>query len=59
MTENMPDEIKLIDNKLKELEENTDYKEIKEKLDKGNNFIDYFLIIGLEPDIYKNDWFFI
>ena len=58
MTENMPDEIKLIDNKLKELEENTDYKEIKEKLDKGNNFIDYFLIIGLEPDIYKNDWFF-
>ena len=58
MTENIADEDKLIDDKLKELEENSDYKEIKEKLDKGNNFIDYFLIIGLEPDIYKNEWLF-
>ena len=58
MTENMPDEVKIVDDKLKELEDNKDYKDIKEKLDKGNNFIDYFLIIGLEPNIYKKEWLF-
>ena len=52
------DKDKFLYNKLKELEENKDYKEIKEKLDKGNNFIDYFLIIGLEPSIYKQKWLF-
>ena len=58
MTKNIPEEDKIINDKLKELEENKDYKDIKEKLDKGNNFIDYFLIIGLEPNIYKKDWLF-
>ena len=24
----------------------------------GNNLIEYFLIIGLEPEIYKNDWLY-
>jgi hypothetical protein len=58
MTENMPEEEKIIDDKLVELEDNKDYKEIKEKLDKGNNFIDYFLIIGVEPIIYRDFWLF-
>ena len=49
---------KNIENYLKELEEDRDYKDTKEKLDKGENFIDYFLIIGLEPTIYRNDWLF-
>ena len=31
-----------IDKNLKLLEDSKDYKDIKEKLDKGNNFIDYF-----------------
>ena len=50
----------LIDEKAKiaELEENNEYKKIKQELDKGYNFIDYFLVIGLEPEIYKNDWLY-
>ena len=40
------------------LNEDEDYKKLKEELDRGNNFIDYFLVIGVEPDIYKNDWLF-
>ena len=37
----------LIDEKAKiaELEENNEYKKIKQELDKGYNFIDYFLVI--------------
>ena len=58
MTEIKSEEDKFKEEKLKELEQNKDYKEIKEKLDKGNNFLDYFLIIGLEPNIYKKEWFF-
>ena len=39
----------LIDEKQKiaELEKNEDFKKIKQELDKGYNFIDYFLVIGL------------
>ena len=58
MTEKIPEEEKLFNDKLKELEDNKDYVEIKEKLDKGNNFIDYFLVIGLEPIIYRKEWLF-
>ena len=35
-----------VEKNLKLLEESKDYKDIKEKLDKGNNLIDYFLVIG-------------
>ena len=35
-----------------------DFKELKEKLDKGNNFIDYFLVIGQEPTIYREKWLY-
>ena len=50
----------LIDEKQKiaELEKNEDFKKIKQELDKGYNFIDYFLVIGLEPEIYKNKWLY-
>ena len=44
--------------KISELESNEDFQKLKEELDKGNNFIDYFLVMGLEPEIYKNNWLF-
>ena len=47
-----------IDKNLKSLEDSKDYKDIKEKLDKGNNFIDYFLVIGQEPIIYREKWLY-
>ena len=47
-----------IDKNLKLLEDSQDYKDIKEKLDKGNNFIDYFLVIGQEPIIYREKWLY-
>ena len=47
-----------IDKNLKLLEDSKDYKDIKEKLDKGNNFIDYFLVIGQEPIIYREKWLY-
>ena len=45
-------------NKIAELEKNKDFGKIMQELDKGNNFIDYFLVIGLEPEIYKNNWLY-
>ena len=33
-----------VEKNLKLLEDSKDYKDIKEKLDKGNNFIDYYWI---------------
>ena len=44
--------------KIEELEANNDFKNIKSELDKGYNFIDYFLVIGLEPEIYRNKWLY-
>ena len=44
--------------KIEELESNDDFKKIKAELDKGYNFIDYFLVIGLDPEIYKNIWLY-
>ena len=38
--------------------ENDDYKHLKEELDKGNNFIDYFLVVGVEPNIFLNRWLY-
>ena len=58
MTEKKNDDDNLFNDKLKELKGKKDYIEIKEKLDKGNNFIDYFLVIGLEPIIYRKTWLF-
>ena len=47
-----------IDKNLKLLEDSKDYKDIKEKLDKGNNFIDYFLVVGQEPVLYREKWLY-
>jgi len=44
--------------KMAELEKNKEYEKIKQDLDKGCNFIDYFLVIGLEPEICKNKWLY-
>ena len=38
--------------------ENEEYKHLKEELDKGNNFIDYFLVVGVEPNIFMNQWLY-
>ena len=43
---------------LAKLEKNKDFVKIQQELDKGNNFIDYFLVIGLEPEICKNKWLY-
>ncbi len=48
----------LSEKNLKLLEENKDYKDVKEKLDNGNNFIDYLLVIGQEPSIYREKWLY-
>ena len=40
------------------LNEDEDYNKLKDELDKANNFIDYFLVVGVEPEIYKNDWLY-
>ena len=58
MTEKKNEVDKLFNDKIKELQGKKDYQDIKEKLDKGNNFIDYFLVIGLEPIIYRKKWLF-
>ena len=39
-------------------EEDKNFQQIKEELNKASNFIDYFLIIGVEPNIFKNDWLY-
>ena len=38
--------------------EDEDFNKLKDELDKANNFIDYFLVVGVEPEIYKNDWLY-
>ena len=35
-----------------------DFQKIKEELNKGTNFIDYFLIIGVDPEIYTQEWLY-
>jgi hypothetical protein len=31
---------------------------LKKELDKGNNFVDYFVIIGLSKDLIFSDWLY-
>ncbi len=40
------------------IEIDDDYIFLKEELDKANNLVDYFLILGLEPSIFLNDWLY-
>ena len=60
MTEKKSSKIDYFDEKKKieELEANGDFKILKQELDKGYNFIDYFLVLGLEPGIFRNKWLF-
>ena len=37
---------------------NDSKEELNQSLDKANNFIDYFLVIGLNPEIALNDWLY-
>ena len=39
-------------------EEDKTFKQIKEELNKASNFIDYFLIIGVDPNIFTNQWLY-
>ena len=41
--------------KIKNLEEDKEYKQLKEDIDKGTNFIDYFLVIGVEPEDFFDE----
>ena len=40
------------------LNEDEDYNKLKDELDKANNFIDYFLVVGVDPEIYNNNWLY-
>ena len=40
------------------IENDDDYIFLKEELDKANNLVDYFLIIGVEPSVFLNDWLY-
>ena len=40
------------------LNEDEEYNKLKDELDKANNFIDYFLVVGVDPEIYKNNWLY-
>ena len=47
-------------NKLRsyKLEQPKELTELKTELDKANNFIDYFLVIGLDPEVAFSDWLY-
>jgi len=40
------------------LNEDEEYNKLKDELDKANNFIDYFLVVGVDPEIYNNHWLY-
>ena len=46
---------KKLKEKIKNLDNDKEYKQFKEDIDKGINFIDYFLIIGISPEIFFDD----
>ena len=39
-------------------EDDKNFQSVKEELNKALNFIDYFLVIGVEPNIFKNEWLY-
>ena len=39
-------------------EENQNFKQLKQELNKASNFIDYFVEIGVEPSIYKKGFLY-
>ena len=41
-----------------DLTDDKDFEHMKEELDKANNLIDYFLILGLPPKIFLESWLY-
>ena len=41
-----------------DLNQTNEITKFKEGMNEGNNLLEYFLIIGLDPEIYKNDWLY-
>ena len=50
----------IINNKIqKEKEQNEkEYQKLVEELNKANNLLDYFLVIGVSPDIFLQNWLY-
>ena len=46
------------ENNLDILLNSKDFEDMKTELDKANNFIEYFLIVGLDPSIALNSWLY-
>ena len=41
-----------------DLTDDQNFEHLKEDLDKANNFIDYFLVVGLPPKIFMEKWLY-
>ena len=41
-----------------DLTDDQNFERLKEELDKANNFIDYFLVVGLSPKIFMEKWLY-
>ena len=41
-----------------DLTDDQNFERLKEELDKANNFIDYFLVVGLPPKIFMEKWLY-
>ena len=41
-----------------DLTDDQNFERLKEDLDKANNFIDYFLVVGLSPKIFMEKWLY-
>ena len=51
------EEKKSVDSGL-DLTDDKNFEHMKEELDKANNFIDYFLVVGLPPNIFLENWLY-
>ena len=51
------EEKKSVDSGL-DLTDDKNFEHMKEELDKAINFIDYFLVVGLPPSIFKENWLY-
>ena len=51
------EEEKSVDSGL-DLTDDQNFERLKEDLDKANNFIDYFLVVGLPPKIFMEKWLY-
>ena len=54
----LPDHLDELEEAIPNYEENANFKTLKLELNKGANFIDYFVEIGVDPSIYKKGWLY-